>query len=284
MIRLRMAWVISAIFMLLSSSLGGQEPIQLNKAEAALLEYTNKERVSRGLSELAIDVELQKSAREHCLLMIRTEKFEHSSGPGIENIARYYKTVAKAFRGWMTSEKHRENILDPRLESIGVAAFVGENGDAYYIQQFSRSSPLKSIAVPSDRFLIVDKGFVSSYSDLWYYVTKEARRQGRVVAYHTKDMIGKSNMRGIVKIDVLAQKFAIREVKTMARKGGVVKVRLAPGSKLAGVIECSTPDCPTSEKGSKGRVLIADAVAYSPDTNQWYRYRAFRKQRLLGEL
>jgi hypothetical protein len=38
-----------------------------------------------------------------------------------ENIARGFHTESGVMQGWMASEGHRENILDPRAEDFGIA-------------------------------------------------------------------------------------------------------------------------------------------------------------------
>lgn len=123
---------------------------QLNEFEQQVVELTNEERTSRGLSPLKIDTELSKVAREKSRNMGEEDYFSHNSPTygspfdmmkdfGItyktagENIARGQQTPEKVVNAWMNSEGHRENILSPNFTHIGVG-YV-EQG-SYWTQHF----------------------------------------------------------------------------------------------------------------------------------------------------
>lgn len=49
-----------------------------------------------------------------------------------ENVAAGYSTPAKVVDGWMNSEGHRKNILNPQLEYLGVGFYHVNGGDGGY--------------------------------------------------------------------------------------------------------------------------------------------------------
>ncbi len=49
-----------------------------------------------------------------------------------ENIAGGYVDVADVMNGWMNSEGHRDNILDPRFNKIGIGYYVAPDGQYYF--------------------------------------------------------------------------------------------------------------------------------------------------------
>ena len=54
-----------------------------------------------------------------------------------ENVAAGYKTPADVVNGWMNSDGHRKNILDPNLEYLGVGCYL-EKGDGGYSSYWSQ--------------------------------------------------------------------------------------------------------------------------------------------------
>ncbi|GGK04011.1 hypothetical protein GCM10007063_27920 [Lentibacillus kapialis] len=123
---------------------------QLNEFEQQVVELTNQERQAQGLDPLKVDAELSKVAREKSRDMAENNYFSHDSpnygSPfdmmkqyGIsyqtagENIARGQRTPEQVVNGWMNSEGHRENIMNPDFTHIGVG-YV-EQGH-HWTQQF----------------------------------------------------------------------------------------------------------------------------------------------------
>ncbi|MFD2760165.1 CAP domain-containing protein [Lentibacillus juripiscarius] len=123
---------------------------QLNEFEQQVVELTNQERTAQGLEPLKVDTELSKVAREKSRDMAANNYFSHDSpnygSPfdmmkqfGIayqtagENIARGQRTPQQVVDGWMNSEGHRENIMNPNFTHIGVG-YV-EQGN-HWTQQF----------------------------------------------------------------------------------------------------------------------------------------------------
>ncbi|GAA0441301.1 hypothetical protein GCM10008983_18020 [Lentibacillus halophilus] len=123
---------------------------QLSEFEQQVVELTNQERTSQGLDPLKVDTELSKVARKKSQDMADNGYFAHNSpnygSPfdmmeqfGIsyqtagENIAKGQSTPQQVVDGWMNSEGHRENIMNPDFTHIGVG-YV-EQGN-HWTQQF----------------------------------------------------------------------------------------------------------------------------------------------------
>ena len=123
-------------------------------AEQYLLSAANAERAQRGLQPLHWDRALYDAANYHAEQMAGRESISHRydgepelTVRGQQAGARFSvisENVAEAPSAvmiqdaWMNSEKHRENLLDPRVDSIGIR--VIERGDRLYaVEDFDRS-------------------------------------------------------------------------------------------------------------------------------------------------
>lgn len=119
----------------------------LTANEVKLVELVNSARANAGLAPLAIDVDLSYVARVKSQDMHDNKYFSHTSPTygspfdmmkkfGIqyrsaaENIART-SSVESAHNGFMNSEGHRNNIMNPRFTHIGIGIYNG-----YYTQMF----------------------------------------------------------------------------------------------------------------------------------------------------
>jgi uncharacterized protein YkwD len=109
--------------------------------ERELFDDANRERSTRGLPLLRWDAELAEAARLHALRMAQQNALSHQfagepelaprlrqSGAhfsaAAENVAEG-PTPARIHDGWMKSPGHRENLLDPQLNSLGIAVVEG---------------------------------------------------------------------------------------------------------------------------------------------------------------
>lgn len=121
-------------------------------AEDALFGLLNEERSHNGLGPLIRDPRLTVVARDHAQEMFELRSLSHYSprtgspsdrldrrGIGYavmgENVA-YAPNATLAHQGFLRSPSHRRNLLDPRLQRVGVGAVtVGRRG-TLYVQVF----------------------------------------------------------------------------------------------------------------------------------------------------
>jgi hypothetical protein len=127
--------------------------------ESEVIELVNIERETRNLHPLSYNQELTVAARRHSQDMGDRNYFSHTTPKPEEikfneritdagynyqtcgeNIAAGYATPEAVVDGWMNSDGHRENILDPDYCDIGVG-YAAVNGSQYYhywTQDFGR--------------------------------------------------------------------------------------------------------------------------------------------------
>ena len=122
-----------------------------------VLDLVNVERQTAGLPDLAWDETAAQVAFDHAQDMASQQYFEHQSpdgeGPGDrladaglggaywgENIAMGQPDPQAVVDDWMTSEGHRENILDPQFGRLGVGVRFGWDGP-YWVQDFLAAPP-----------------------------------------------------------------------------------------------------------------------------------------------
>lgn len=125
----------------------------LNAFEQEVIHLTNQERQKNGLAPFKANIELSSVARAKSQDMIDKNYFDHQSPTygspfdmmksfGIsyrtagENIAKGQKTAQQVVNGWMNSEGHRKNILNPNFTEIGVGYAVSPSGTAHWTQMF----------------------------------------------------------------------------------------------------------------------------------------------------
>ncbi|SES78550.1 uncharacterized protein, YkwD family [Oceanobacillus limi] len=119
--------------------------------EEQVAQLVNDERAKRGLSPLKHRADIKDVAEKKAMDMINSNYFSHTSpnygSPfdmlktfGIsyrtagENIAKGQKTPQEVMNSWMNSSGHRENILKPEFDSIGVGYYQGA-----WVQMFTGS-------------------------------------------------------------------------------------------------------------------------------------------------
>jgi len=119
--------------------------------EDQVVQLVNQERAKRGLKALNHRADIKNVAHKKAEDMINSNYFSHTSpnygSPfqmlrtfGIsykaagENIAKGQKTPQEVMNAWMNSQGHRENILKPDYDSIGVGFYHGA-----WVQMFIRS-------------------------------------------------------------------------------------------------------------------------------------------------
>lgn len=123
-------------------------------AEQYLLSAANAERAQRGLQPLHWDRALYDAASYHAEQMAERESISHqyegepelmvrgqAAGARFSVISENVAEAPSALMiqdAWMNSPKHRENLLDPRVDSIGIRVIA--RGDRLYaVEDLDRS-------------------------------------------------------------------------------------------------------------------------------------------------
>lgn len=128
-------------------------------AAADLLQATNQDRSTHGLEPLHPNAALTKAAWEHAQRMVASGRLSHQL-PGepdiivrVRQVGLHCSTVAENVaeaptawqinNEWMHSPPHRANLLDPRVNAVGIA-IVQRRGEMYAVEDFARVVPSMS--------------------------------------------------------------------------------------------------------------------------------------------
>jgi len=128
-------------------------PAAQKSQEQALVELANKERQQAGLKPLAWDAGLAAAAHAHAVRMAAEGPISHRYGgePDLpqraaaagahfslieENIA-IGNSPLQIHQGWMNSQGHHDNLLNPKIDRIGVA-LVPTNGVLYAVADYAQ--------------------------------------------------------------------------------------------------------------------------------------------------
>lgn len=123
--------------------------------EYQLFDLTNADRVNHHLSVLKWDEHVKETARKHSLDMAKNNYFSHTNLDGDspfdrmeeddlfftmagENLATGQFSSIFAHEGLMNSLGHRENILKPEYEYLGVGVAFNNESQPYYTENFFR--------------------------------------------------------------------------------------------------------------------------------------------------
>lgn len=128
-----------------------------DEIERRAFEQTNIVRIKNGLPPFAWDADICRMARTHSENMSRLRYFSHVTPEGQrlrdraraagilqysvlgENIAYnqgFEDPGALAVERWMSSPKHRANILSPEFRAMAIGSFVAPDGSVYLTQTF----------------------------------------------------------------------------------------------------------------------------------------------------
>ena len=127
-------------------------PAKPSPAEQAIFDFVNRERASRNLSPLQWNPALAAAARLHAQKMAQAGTLSHRF-PGEADMGMRIRMAGVRFTSaaenvalgpmaavinqeWMHSPAHRDNILDPELNSLGVAV-VERQGRLFAVQDFA---------------------------------------------------------------------------------------------------------------------------------------------------
>ena len=145
-----------AIFLLLSASVYAQEhgPAQI------LFESVNRERAAKALGLLKWDPALAAAAHQHAQRMAEQNTLSHQLPGEPDMLARakqagaHFSSLAEnvaegpsaeeIHKQWMHSPPHRANLLDPQLNSIGIAT-ANYGTTLFAVEDFSLSAPKLSV-------------------------------------------------------------------------------------------------------------------------------------------
>ena len=119
----------------------------MSKAEAQVLEILNRERALNGVKPLIMSDDLQRTAQIRVRELFVSFSHTRPNGESCyttfpqgynwkgENIAMGHKSPEQVMDGWMNSEGHRANILNPKFTHVGIGALCID-GKYCWIQCF----------------------------------------------------------------------------------------------------------------------------------------------------
>jgi len=159
-------WLI--LFTLIASFAAAQSPhSDLAAFERELFRLVNQDRTQHGLAAIQLNDRLSEAARGHAELIAQRRQLSHRfpgeasmsdriAATGVrfdvagENAAETGDTgdaahdAAEANTTLMFSPPHRENILNPTHNAVGIAAF-SSGGHIWVIEDFARAYPERSV-------------------------------------------------------------------------------------------------------------------------------------------
>jgi len=158
-----------------------------------ILRLLNIERKKRGVCELVLDKELTEAAMlraaetTHCFSHTRpdgTKCFTACGKMSGENLVylynnnNYQKDAAEAMKLWMSSDGHRENMLNGRYKSIGIGAIKADNADnRFYAVQCLSSREADEVETRRDT-VTGDKYFNAVIADSKIIMSLDGTRIG----------------------------------------------------------------------------------------------------------
>jgi hypothetical protein len=147
--------VLAAFILCASNSLPapGQNPLAPQPEAAQLMELANRARAQAGAQPLHWDSALAEAARKHTLRMVAEGPIAHRY-PGeldvseraghagahfdlLEENVAIAATPEAIHDGWMHSKEHRDNLLNPQVDRVGIA-IVASRGVLYATADYAR--------------------------------------------------------------------------------------------------------------------------------------------------
>jgi hypothetical protein len=151
-------WIaFSALFCTVATSPAAAQTV----SEQYLLAAANQDRAMHRLLPVRLDSTLVRAAIDHARQMANhggishqfageQELAERASAAGAK-FSRVTENVAEASNAalihdlWMQSPGHRANLLDPNVDSVGIAV-ISRNGQLYAVEDFARAVATLSVA------------------------------------------------------------------------------------------------------------------------------------------
>lgn len=138
-----------------------ESPKAASVAEQYLFSAANAEREQRGLPPLRWNETLHRAAERHAAEMAARKSISHRY-PGEPDLADRGRSAGAKFTvisenvaeawsapeihdAWMHSRGHRENLLDPRVNSVGISV-IRRGGQLYAVEDFDRAVESLSLA------------------------------------------------------------------------------------------------------------------------------------------
>lgn len=131
-----------------------QAPPELPEDVRQLLTLTNQDRAAQGLGPLRWSPELAQAAQLHDERMVQHNELQHQfpDEPDVPTRAgqadAHFRAIAENIalgpnaadieRQWMHSAMHRTNILDPRMDVIGIA-LIHKKGEVWAVEDFAQA-------------------------------------------------------------------------------------------------------------------------------------------------
>ncbi len=153
-IALRMACACLAALPLVAGTAMAQNGAQ--SAEREIFDAANEARRAQGLARLKWNASLAQAAKQHAVVMARQRSLSHqfpneASLPGRASHAGVYfislsENVAQGSDAgdisaqWVKSPQHRQNLLDPDMNVIGVG-IVERDGVLFAVEDFAKIKP-----------------------------------------------------------------------------------------------------------------------------------------------
>lgn len=128
---------------------------QSDESAKRIFDLTNQDRQEHGLQTLHWDAALAAAAQTHVERMIRESTLSHQYPGEAELMTRasqagaHFQAIAENVamgpnpeaieKEWMQSNAHRTNILDPKMNAIGVGV-AGRGGSVYAVEDFAEAA------------------------------------------------------------------------------------------------------------------------------------------------
>ena len=164
--------VVMAVILLAGAVFAQGKP---GEQAGTLFELANQERADRGLPKLRWDKALAAAAQRHAERMAQADILSHqlAGEPDLDirsvDAGAHFSLIAEnvaegpdlesIHASWMQSKLHRENLLNPQVDSVGIA--VSEHdGRLFAVQDFSKCVPNLSIGQQEEQFgsLLIARG------------------------------------------------------------------------------------------------------------------------------
>ena len=139
-------------------------------AAQTLWQAANRDRAARNLSPLKWSASLAAAAQQHAARMARADALSHQlpgeaaladrasqSGARFSSVAENVAEGPSAdsiHRQWMNSPPHRANLLDPQLDSVGIAV-ESRGGTLFAVEDFSLA--VSALTLTEQEGIVIDE-------------------------------------------------------------------------------------------------------------------------------